>query len=113
MALRYNVDDWYWQVGADSQVWSSARFAYVDPTTDAQYIAWLDMGGILTQISTPNELGAIMSEQRITDYLSTGLSVIFTSNDSLSATYALDSLTLDQVGTLARDIACGFGFPTG
>lgn len=38
----YNVQDYYWIVADDqTQVWSSRRAGYV-PTSDPEYVAWLD-----------------------------------------------------------------------
>lgn len=48
--LRYNVFNWYWIVdGSDTQVYSSAAGAKVS-VTDSAYVAWLEAGGVPTQI---------------------------------------------------------------
>lgn len=39
--MMFNSRDWYWFVAGDeSQVYSSKRNIYVDPTTDSDYTAW-------------------------------------------------------------------------
>lgn len=43
--------------------------------------------------------------------LAAGLAVTSTATPPLSATYALDPTTLDQVGSVARDAAAGLGLP--
>lgn len=107
----FNSDDWYWQVTGDTNLWSSKRFMYVDPT-DADYQTWLTLGGTITKIDTQDSLGAVMAGERIPSYIrSTGLAITSASNPALNATYALDDLTLVQVGTVARDAACAFGLP--
>ena len=41
MPLPFNSQDWYWFVGGSTtQVYSSARNIYVDPTTDSNYSIW-------------------------------------------------------------------------
>jgi hypothetical protein len=45
--------------------------------------------------------------------LAAGLAVTSTGTPSLSATYALDTTTLDQIRALATDAKAGLGFPGG
>jgi hypothetical protein len=40
-----------------------------------------------------------------------GIAITSTGTPALNATYALDSLTMDQVGSVARDFASGLGLP--
>ena len=103
-------DDWYWRVAGDTNVWSSARFAYVPPS-DAAYQTWLSASNSFTPISDRPSLSQVMSNQRIPSFLGAGLAVVFSVAPALSSTYALDPVTLDQVGTVARDSASGLGLP--
>jgi hypothetical protein len=112
--LRYNPSDWYWQITGDPLVWSSARFQYVDRTVDPPFQQWATLGGLITPIDSMDSLGAIMAAQVIPPYLmANGLQVSSTGTPALNSTYGLDDSTLNQIGTLARDTACGFGFPRG
>lgn len=45
--------------------------------------------------------------------ISAGISVVSTAASSLNATYALDSITLDQIKGVANDAASGLGLPGG
>lgn len=45
--------------------------------------------------------------------IASGIAVTSTGTAALSATYALDSMTLDQIGSVARDAAAGLGLPGG
>ena len=61
--MFYNPANWYWIVGDNAtQVWSSARVAYV-PATDATYAAWLLAGGLPTRILSEAELQAVLTGQ--------------------------------------------------
>jgi hypothetical protein len=42
-----------------------------------------------------------------------GIAITCTSSSAINATYALDDLTLAQVGSVARDVSSGLGFPLG
>lgn len=106
-------DDWYWQVAGDTTVWSSARFAYVDPTVDTAFQTWASNGNQAVAISDRYSLSQLMTGQRLSDYLMMGIVITCTGAPGLSSTYALDPLTLDQVGTVARDSACGLNLPGG
>ncbi len=108
----YNIDNWYWQVSGDTNFWSSAQFAYVVPD-DATFQEWAAAGNQVVTILDRPSLSNLMTGQRLTDYLSTGLTVTFTSAPSLSSTYALDPLTLSQTGNVAKDSASGLGLPGG
>lgn len=54
---------------------------------------------------TPQQLLA----QKIAD----GIAITCTSNSALNKTFALDSVTMDQIGSVARDFASGLGLPMG
>jgi hypothetical protein len=111
--LPYSASSWYWQVAGDTSfVWSSARFAYVS-LGDSQYQTFLANGGTLNPISSENDLNGVMANQVIPNYLSTGLTIQSTGNPAINSVYALDNVTVDQVGTVARDSACGLGLPLG
>ena len=60
--MAYNPKDWYWIVaGSTTQVFSSARQAYV-PVTDATYLAWR-AANFPTQIISEVELIAVLAQQ--------------------------------------------------
>jgi hypothetical protein len=60
--VAYNPKDWYWIVaGSTTQVFSSARQAYV-PVTDATYLAWRELN-FPTQIISEAELIAVLEQQ--------------------------------------------------
>jgi len=60
--VAYNPKDWYWIVaGSTTQVFSSARQAYV-PVTDATYLAWR-AANFPTQIISEVELIAVLAQQ--------------------------------------------------
>ncbi len=45
--------------------------------------------------------------------LASGIAITSTGTPAISATYALDQTTLDQIGAVARDSAAGLGLPGG
>lgn len=51
--------------------------------------------------------------QRMGMLIEAGIAVVFTSAPELSATYALDSTTLEQIRAVASDAAGGLGLPFG
>lgn len=111
----FNPADWYWIVGGvPNQVFSSARCTYVSDTTDALYQLWL-ANPVNTPIvtSSQGDLANTLTQTVVPFYLTTGLQIIFNSNNTLNATYALDETTMTQVGSIARDVASGLGFPLG
>lgn len=65
---------------------------------DARYLAWL------ARQAVPGTLAA---------KLASGLAVASSGTPAISATYALDQTTLDQIGSVARDAASGLGLPGG
>lgn len=109
-----NIDAWYWQVAGDTNFWSSAQFAYVTPS-DATFQAWAAAGNQVVAIGDRPSLSKVMTVQRLPDYFDSGLAVTFTSDPGNSSTYALDPLTISQVGTVARDSASSpsLGLPGG
>lgn len=112
--MPIDITDAYWIVtGQPLLAWSSARFTYVATHTDADYQTWVNAGNQAIQIGSFRALAEVMRLQRVPNYLLAGVTVTFTQNSSLTARYALDPLSMDQVGTLARDTASGFGFPGG
>lgn len=49
----------------------------------------------------------------LAEKIAAGLTVTCTGDPSFSAVYALDAVTMDQIGSVARDVASGLGFPDG
>lgn len=45
--------------------------------------------------------------------LNAGCSVVFTTAPELNAVYALDQVTMNEIGSVARDVASGLGLPFG
>jgi hypothetical protein len=63
MASNYTPANWYWVVGGSTtQVWSSARAAYV-PLSDATYTAWLARGFSPTKIDSEASLAGVFAQQ--------------------------------------------------
>jgi hypothetical protein len=56
-------------------------------------------------IPTPSELLATR--------LAVGIAITSTGTPALDTTYSLDQITLDQIGSVARDAAAGLGLPLG
>lgn len=67
----------------------------------------LQSGTLVSVPSQPNA-GQIFASK-----LAEGIQITSTGTQSLSATYALDDLTLAQIGSIARDAASGLGLPGG
>jgi hypothetical protein len=112
--MPFDITDAYWTIiGQPNIAWSSARFMYVPIPSDPSYLTWTSAGNRTPQPITQFVLAGIMRVQRVPSYLSAGVTVIFTQNPSLTSLYGLDPVSMDQVGTLARDTASGFGFPGG
>ena len=53
--MAYNIENWYWIVGDEQGVYSSARGEYVS-TNDATYLAWVGAGNRVTAIDTQANL---------------------------------------------------------
>lgn len=114
MVVPYNPIDCYWFVAGDiTQVWSSARMMYV-PVGDDNYQQWL-ASGLNTTSTNPaaGDLSAVMQEQALPLYFGAGITIVSDSTPAINSTYGLDPTTLDQIGTVARDSAAGFGLPLG
>lgn len=114
MVVPYNPGDCYWFVGGDiTQVWSSKRMAYVD-VGDSDYQLWLTQPDIVTSTNpAATDLSLVMQQQALPLYFSSGIQIQSASTPAINATYGLDPTTLDQIGTVARDSAAGFGLPLG
>lgn len=115
VSAPYDPTNWYWAVAVvPDSVWSSASLSYV-PLDDPTYAAWLAADPAHTTIPMDDGSGMaqVMVQQRLPSYLATGLAITSTATPELNATYALDNVTLDQVGSVAKDVACGLGFPLG
>lgn len=50
-------------------------------------------------------------DQLMAAEIAAGLAVTSASNPSLNTTFALDPMTLDQIGSVARDVGAGLGLP--
>lgn len=60
---NYNPSNHYWLVASDEpRVYSSARAAYI-PIDDSTYTAWLDAGGVVTRISSEEDLVGVFTQQ--------------------------------------------------
>jgi hypothetical protein len=81
--------------------------------TDADWAArgggmgWVIIAGRLSPVGSPMADAAAALAAR----LAMGLTVTSASAPALNATYALDSLTMDQIGSVARDAGAGLGLP--
>lgn len=61
MAKLYDINNWYWLVGADAtKVYSSLAGDYV-PVSDATHQAWRSDGTLPTKIDTEASLGAVLA----------------------------------------------------
>lgn len=61
----YRPADWYWIVaGSTTQVYSSARIAYM-PVTDITYTSWLASGNRATRIATEQDLWDVLDADGI------------------------------------------------
>lgn len=107
-----------WLLLAATPAWATNWYVH---RTNGQ-IVWAGQYGQLayaTEIlddQTSAELQAFLSpgpQAQLAARLFAGLAVISTSTSALSATYALDATTLDQIGSVARDAAAGLGLPGG
>jgi hypothetical protein len=78
--------------------------------TEAQYqnaAAWTISGGNIVAVSAPPPT----SDQVLASKIALGIAITSTGAPSISATYALDATTLDQIGSVARDFSSGLGLP--
>lgn len=59
---RYNPQNWYWRVGGDdSRAWSSAAAGFV-PVSDVTFRAWVEAGGVPTNIPDMEELRIVLAD---------------------------------------------------
>lgn len=59
--MHYRPEAWYWQVrNKPGQVFSSAGAAYVDPTSDADYLAWTAQLYLPSNILCDGELAYVL-----------------------------------------------------
>lgn len=111
--MRYNPADWYWTVaGSTSQVWASARVAYV-PVTDATYEAWLAEDNAPTRIASAAELLEVLQQQWAPMIMAQGCALTSTGTPALDATYSLDHQSQANIVAIADGIANGKGLPGG
>lgn len=62
----------------------------------------------------PPPVVSLTPDQILAEKITQGIAITCTSNPSgLNATYALDSETMVQIGSVARDVGAGLGFPGG
>lgn len=109
----YNVNNWYWIVGAStSQVFSSATLTYV-PTSNLSYSAWLLGGNAPSRIANAEELFEVLVNQWTPAYLATGIVLTSTGNPALNGVYPLDAQSQAQITGIATSIAAGRGLPGG
>lgn len=128
--IQYNPNNWYWEIrGDDTQVFSSTSGTFV-AITDPTYLA---SGILATVIASIPELydvlvtqapaAAVLAQstllpdllpgQQLKVYTKLGLTITSTGSPDVDGTYALDSVTLDQIGSVARDASSGLGLPGG
>jgi hypothetical protein len=80
--------------------------------TDAQHDAWqgsrVTNGAIVAPLPVPLTWDQVLAQK-----IASGIAITSTGTPTISATYALDDLTMNQIGPVARDFAAGFGLPGG
>lgn len=76
---------------------------FVDPN------AWAVQNGALVIYTAPPPVPT--ADSILADKLSLGIAITSTDAPAISGTYALDSVTLDQIGAVARDFMTGLGLP--
>lgn len=70
--------------------------------------AWAVTAGALVSYVTPASASGELAAR-----IAAGITVVSTGAPALNAVYALDSVTLGQIGSVARDAASGLGLPGG
>lgn len=70
--------------------------------------AWLWVNG---HLALPPVAPAVLAGRLLEAQIAAGLAVTSTSNPSLNTVFALDQLTLTQIGSVARDVGAGLGLP--
>lgn len=86
--MPYNPLNWYWIVAGQTNVWSSARVAYV-PVSDATYQAWIAAGNAPTNIGSTAELLQVMLQQWASLVTTGGVAVQSTGTPSINANYGI------------------------
>jgi hypothetical protein len=109
--ITYNVANWYWIVGGDNtQVFSSARMAYV-PVTDATYQAWLASGGGATTTASPVYLFEVLQAQLFP--FIPPVTITSTATPALNGRYSIDPDAQQNITALSTGIAAGKPLPGG
>lgn len=62
---------------------------------------------------TAPETAAVTWDHELAARINNGVNITSTSTPALNSLYALDTTTLDQIGSVARDAASGIGLPGG
>jgi len=98
----------------DQLVPGAQYFGSVTDNTEAAYDAldWFDTRAKPTWAEIVAASGPTPQQQYDTA-IAAGLQITSTGSPSISATYALDKVTLDQIRALAVDCGAGLGFPGG
>jgi hypothetical protein len=84
------------------------------PVTDAQWLARLSTPYIVNGVpagAPPSD--AMAAGLALATAIASGITIASTGTPALNGVYALDALTMDQVGAVARDAASGLGLPGG
>jgi len=68
-------------------------------------------GGLLQVRPAPIPSTIQSAAAELATRIAAGVAIVSTGNSALNATYALDAVTLDQLGPVARDFASGLGLP--
>lgn len=102
----YSNNGLNWRGASDSYVPVAGEVAFPDLATAAQLrAAFPGYDAAVTAAAAPDVLAG---------KIAAGITITSTSNPTnLSAVYALDSDTLNQIGSVARDVASGLGMPGG
>jgi hypothetical protein len=58
--VPYNPADWYWKIGAETQVYYSRTNVRIN-TSDSDYTAWVNAGNVATPIATEAELFPVLN----------------------------------------------------
>lgn len=74
---------------------------------------WSVVDGVLTPFTPPSPPTTAQAATQLATRIGNGIAITSTAAPALSATYALDATTLDQIGSVARDSAAGLGLPGG
>ena len=78
----------------------------------SQPSGWYIEDGILAHLDVtppPDQIAAVTLADKIAD----GIAITSLSNPEVNCTMALDQLTMEQIGSVARDAASGMGLPAG